>query len=694
MSMSLKGTDCSLTIPNKHRHIYWQTLYREVRFPVMASLDEIRQTFLSYFEQNNHELVTSAPLVPQDDPSLLFVNAGMVPFKNIFTGAQKSQFPRAVSAQKCVRAGGKHNDLENVGYTARHHTFFEMLGNFSFGDYFKERAIELAWRLVTQEFGLPEDRLLVTVYAEDGEAADLWKKIAGLSEERIIPINSSDNFWSMGATGPCGPCSEIFYDHGENIAGGPPGSPDKDGDRFVEIWNLVFMQFEQQEDGSRSDLPKPSIDTGMGLERIAAILQSVHSNYETDLFQNLISAAAECLQVKPDARNSASFRAIADHIRSINFLLADGVTPVNEGRGYVLRRIIRRAMRHGHLLGARKPFLFHLCDDLEKFMGKAYPELTRALDANRQIMQQEEERFLRTLDTGMGLLKSASCELPAGAKFSGETAFKLYDTYGFPLDLTKDVLRPMKLTVDEAEFDREMQAQKERARAGWTGSGDKALGAVWQKMADQFAPTLFVGYEKLESDAKMLALLNENFEQIETLEAQQKGYLLLDQTPFYAESGGQAGDQGWLIPGDARAKDVNENWITVSSVTKPAGLHVHHIKAGKAALRAGQELFVRVDTKWRQPTKANHSATHLLHEALRRVLGNHVAQKGQMVDRDRIRFDFAHFQPVSADELRLIEDQVNQVIRANTPTKTQLMTLEMRLKKEPSHYLVKNMTMK
>ena len=630
----------------------------------MASLNEIRSAFLEFFRRKEHALAASAPLVPQNDPTLLFVNAGMVPFKNYFTGAETAPWPRAASSQKCVRAGGKHNDLDNVGYTARHHTFFEMLGNFSFGDYFKERAISEAWELLTKEFQLPVERLLVTVYAEDDEAHGLWKKIAGLPDDKIIRIGSSDNFWSMGDTGPCGPCSEIFFDHGSHIPGGPPGSPDEDGDRFVEIWNLVFMQYEQQANGERQRLPKPSIDTGMGLERIAAVLQGVHDNYDVDLFRAL-SAAAKAELGAAEAETTPSHRVIADHLRSSSFLIADGVTPSNEGRGYVLRRIMRRAMRHAHLLGAEEPLMHRLAPALVTQMGGAYPELKRAQAAIIDTLRQEEERFRRTLGRGMSLLDEATAGLAPGGVIPGETAFKLYDTYGFPLDLTQDAVRAKGLTVDLEGFDAAMARQREQAREAWSGSGQVAAAAEWFAIRDRLGPTAFMGYEAGETVGELLVLAADG-QEVERAQAGRTVQALFDRTPFYAESGGQAGDQGeaeWP-GGRGRVRDVQ----------KQAGdLHVHELEILEGELAVGARVRLAVDPERRLSTRANHSATHLLHAALRNVLGPHVTQKGQMVDGERIRFDFSHGAPLTAEEIDRIEAEVNAVVRQNLPAETKLM---------------------
>ncbi|KCZ60750.1 alanine--tRNA ligase [Hyphomonas chukchiensis] len=634
----------------------------------MTGVNDIRESFLSFFEKQGHTRRASAPLVPQNDPTLLFVNAGMVPFKNIFTGAETPFAPRATTSQKCVRAGGKHNDLDNVGYTARHHTFFEMLGNFSFGDYFKEQAIQYGWNLVTKEFGLDPKRLLVTVYAEDDEAAALWKKIAGLPDDRIIRIATSDNFWSMGDTGPCGPCSEIFYDHGDKIPGGPPGSPDEDGDRFIEIWNLVFMQFDQSADGSRISLPKPSIDTGMGLERIAAVLQGVHNNYEIDLFANLIKAEEDLYGAKAEGDHLASFRVIADHLRTSAFLIADGVLPSNEGRGYVLRRIMRRAMRHGHLLGARAPMMHRLTPALIGEMGKAYPELGRAKAAIESALEQEEGRFQRTLGRGLSLLEEATTGLGAGDALPGETAFRLYDTFGFPLDLTQDILRARGMSVDTDAFDAAMDVQREGSRSAGFTSGDAATDDIWFAVREKSGATKFGGYGATEGQGKLVAIAAGGA-LVDTLEPG-AAELVFDATPFYAESGGQAGDHGEIaFEGGAR--------FIVRDVQKRAGdvhVHVGELVSGSAKLGAVAKLHV--DAVRRKAVMANHSATHLLHAALRNVLGEHVTQKGSLVEADRLRFDFSHGAPVTAAQLEAIEDQVNAVIRQNAAAEIKVTTPE------------------
>ncbi|WP_298742680.1 alanine--tRNA ligase [uncultured Brevundimonas sp.] len=636
----------------------------------MASLNQIRSTFLDYFAADGHEKVPSAPLVPQNDPTLLFVNAGMVPFKNVFTGQETRAVKRAASSQKCIRAGGKHNDLDNVGYTARHHTFFEMLGNFSFGDYFKEHAIEMAWNLVTREFGIPAERLMATVYIDDDEAFDLWRKIAGLPESRIARIAGSDNFWSMGDTGPCGPCTEIFYDHGDHIWGGPPGTPDEDGDRWVEIWNLVFMQFDQAADGSRSLLPKPSIDTGMGLERVAAVLQGVHSNYETDLFRTLIAASEHETDTAAEGDRAPSHRVIADHLRASSFLIADGVTPSNEGRGYVLRRIMRRAMRHAHLLGAAEPLMHKLVPTLVREMGDAYPELRRAQAFIEDTLKQEEIRFRTTLGRGMGLLEEAARDLGEGGVLPGRTAFTLYDTYGFPLDLTQDEARRRGFTVDTEGFDAAMQAQRSRSREHWTGSGQTASAGEWLALRDRLGPTVFTGYDAVEDSGEVLAIVRDGAS-IDALGAGETAEVLFDQTPFYGEGGGQAGDRGEIEWTDAHGETGAG---TVLDVQKHAGdLYAHRIEIGSGALAIGARVQLRVDAQARLTTRANHSAAHLLHKALANVLGGHVAQKGQMVDSERLRFDFSHNAPVTEEELARMEDEVNAVIRQNLPAETRMM---------------------
>jgi alanyl-tRNA synthetase len=632
----------------------------------MPSLNNIRSDFLTYFTDRDHKLIASAPLVPQSDPSLLFVNAGMVPFKNVFTGAERPPAPRATSAQKCVRAGGKHNDLDNVGYTGRHQTFFEMLGNFSFGDYFKEGAIELAWAMVNRDLGLPRDRLIVTIHPKDEDAAELWKKIAGFSDDRIIRLE--ENFWSMGDTGPIGTNTEIFYDHGDTVAGGPPGSPDEDGDRFAEFWNLVFMQWERFADGSQRDLPKPQIDTGMGLERMTTILQGVHSNYDIDLFKTLIEASVDLTGKKAEGEVRFSHRIIADHLRASAFLIADGVSPSNEGRGYVLRRIMRRAMRHAHLLGAEEPLMYRLTPTLVDQMGDAYPELKRAKATIEETLRQEEERFRRTLGRGMALLDEATAGLAEGGMLSGETAFKLYDTYGFPLDLTEDAIRARGIGVDHAGYDAAMGRQRAMARENWTGSGQTAQTAEWLALRDQFGPTAFSGYEQVDDMGRVLALVVDGAI-VSAAEAGQTVQALFDRTPFYAEGGGQAGDRGEASWPDGQG--------VVLDTQKEAGdLSVHTLKITTGQLSTGAEVMLSVDPERRLRTRANHSAAHLVHAALGHVLGPHVAQKGQLVDAERMRFDFAHSGPLTVDELDRIEAEVNAVIRQNLPAKTEEMAPE------------------
>ena len=634
----------------------------------MSGVNDIRASFLDYFAKAGHEIVPSSPLVPRNDPTLMFTNAGMVQFKNVFTGLEKRPYQRAVTAQKCVRAGGKHNDLDNVGYTARHHTFFEMLGNFSFGDYFKDRAIELAWNLVTKEFGLPKDKLTATVYVDDDQAFDLWKKIAGLPDSRIIRIAGSDNFWQMGDLGPCGPCSEIFYDHGDKIPGGPPGSPDAEGDRFIEIWNLVFMQFEQQPGGARIDLPRPSIDTGMGLERIAAVLQGTHDNYSIDLFRALIGAIAELTKVSPDGAQKASLRVIADHLRASAFLIADGVLPSNEGRGYVLRRIMRRAMRHAELLGAREPLMWKLVPVLVREMGQAYPELVRAEALITETLKLEETRFRKTLERGLSILDDETKMLKRGDNLKGETAFTLYDTFGFPLDLTQDALRARGIGVDLDAFNAAMEQQKAKARASWSGSGDAAASTAWYPIREKLGATEFLGYETETAEGVVTALVRDGKEVAE-LKAGETGVVIVNQTPFYGESGGQMGDTGVMKADGVRFK--------VSDTQKEAGdLFVHHGKVEQGALKIGQALALDVDHARRTAIRRNHSATHLLHEALRQVLGDHVAQKGSMVAPDRLRFDFSHPKPITAEELERVEDMANDYVLQNSPVTTRLMALD------------------
>ncbi|HQS11715.1 MAG: alanine--tRNA ligase [Sphingomonadales bacterium 35-56-22] len=632
----------------------------------MTSTNDIRRGFLDYFGAAQHDIVSSAPLVPYNDPTLMFVNAGMVPFKNVFTGLESREIPRAASSQKCVRAGGKHNDLDNVGYTARHHTFFEMLGNFSFGDYFKEQAITHAWTLLTKEWGLDPSHLTTTVYHTDDEAFDLWRKIAGLPEERIIRIATNDNFWSMGDTGPCGPCSEIFYDHGDHIFGGPPGSPDEDGDRFVEIWNLVFMQFERQDDGTDVPLPKPSIDTGMGLERIAAVMQGVHDNYDTDTFKALINASEELTGTKAQGDQMASHRVIADHLRSTSFLLADGVMPSNEGRGYVLRRIMRRAMRHAHILGAKEPLMHRLVGSLAAEMGAAYPELLRAQPMIEATLKQEETQFRRTLDKGIKLLDEATTGMQPGDILAGDTAFKLYDTYGFPYDLTEDALRAQGLGIDQAGFETAMNNQKAMARAAWKGSGAKASDDVWFDIAERVGSTEFTGYAANEGEGQVVALVNDGVE-VQSAVANDTVTVITNQTPFYGESGGQMGDAGVISSTNMRGE--------VTDTAKPLGrLHAHQVTIGTGDIKVGDFVTLKIDTTRRDSLRANHSATHLLHASLRERLGSHVTQKGSLVAPDRLRFDFSHNQAVTADEIAMIEADVNAQIRGNQAVTTRLMT--------------------
>ncbi|MGA8169441.1 MAG: alanine--tRNA ligase, partial [Methylocystis sp.] len=631
----------------------------------MSGVNQIRTAFLDYFARHDHELVPSSSLVPHNDPTLMFTNAGMVQFKNAFTGVEKRRRTRATSSQKCVRAGGKHNDLDNVGYTARHHTFFEMLGNFSFGDYFKEDAIELAWNLITREFQLPTDRLLVTVYHDDDTAFDLWKKIAGFPEQRIIRINSSDNFWSMGDLGPCGPCSEIFYDQGDALAGGPPGGPEQDGDRFLEFWNLVFMQYEQVAPGERVPLPRPSIDTGMGLERIAALLQGVTSNYETDLFRALTGAVADLTNVSASGPQAASHRVIADHLRACSFLIADGVTPSNEGRGYVLRRIMRRAMRHAQLLGAADPLMWRLVPTLVAQMGSAYPELHRAEALIGDTLLTEETRFRVTLARGLAILDEETAGLSAGARLSGETAFKLYDTFGFPLDLTEDALRPRGIGVDKQVFDAAMERQRAEARKAWAGSGETATEAVWYALKERVGATEFLGYDAESSEGVVTGLIRDGV-QTDWLKTGERGAVIVNQTPFYGESGGQVGDTGEL-----RAKGARFRVETTQKKLGDIIVHEGVVEEGEIAL--GQTLELDVDHARRRATRANHSATHILHEALRRVVGDHVQQKGSLVTPDRLRFDFTHPKPMTDEELAEVERLGNEIVQGNAAVETRLM---------------------
>ena len=633
----------------------------------MTSTNDIRRSFLDFFKGADHAEMPSAPLVPYNDPTLMFVNAGMVPFKNAFTGLETPPSPRATSSQKCVRAGGKHNDLDNVGYTARHHTFFEMLGNFSFGDYFKEQAIENAWNLLTKEWGLNPDRLVTTVYHTDDEAFDLWRKIAGLPEDRIIRIDTNDNFWSMGETGPCGPCSEIFYDHGDHIWGGLPGSPEEDGDRFVEIWNLVFMQFDQQADGTRLDLPKPSIDTGSGLERIAAVMQGVHNNYDIDTFKALIGASEHFTNVAAEGDSLASHRVIADHLRSVSFLMADGVLPSNEGRGYVLRRIMRRGMRHAHLLGAKDPLMHRLVPSLVAEMGQAFPELVRGQSLIEEVLLREETQFRRTLEKGLKLLDDATGDMGEGGELDGETAFKLYDTYGFPYDLTEDALRSRGIGVDRGGFDAAMTRQKEAARAAWKGSGEAASEEVWFDIADREGASEFTGYSSTSGEGTVVAIVKDG-DEVERARTGESVTILTNQTPFYGTSGGQTGDTGAITTLDGFAAEVTET-------AKPLGrLHAHHAKVEAGELALGDIVQLAVNEERRTAIRANHSATHLVHAALRNRLGGHVTQKGSLVAEDRLRFDFSQPTALTAEDIAAIEREVNAEIRANEAVSTRLMS--------------------
>ncbi len=634
----------------------------------MSGVNEIRSAFLDYFQENGHEIVESGPLVPRNDPTLMFTNAGMVQFKNVFTGVEKRPYSRAVTSQKCVRAGGKHNDLDNVGYTARHHTFFEMLGNFSFGDYFKDVAIELAWNLITKEYGLPADKLIATVYAEDDEAYDLWKKIAGLPDSRIIRIGTSDNFWSMGDVGPCGPCSEIFFDHGDRIPGGPPGSPDEDGDRFIEIWNLVFMQYEQIAGDERLILPKPSIDTGMGLERISAVLQGTHDNYETDLFRALIGATEEVLSRQQDPATRASYCVIADHLRASSFLIADGVLPSNEGRGYVLRRIMRRAMRHAQLLGAKDPMMFKLVPSLTAEMGRAFPELIRAENLISETLRLEEGRFHKTLARGLTILDDETSSMKAGDVLAGKVAFKLYDTYGFPLDLTEDALRGRDMTVDTDGFTKSMELQKAEARKAWSGTGDTSSDAIWFDIRDKAGATDFLGYETERAEGIVVGLVKDS-EQVDCLSSGDLGFVILNQTPFYGESGGQVGDRGTMV-GDGLNLEITDTQRRASD------LFVHACRIADGKVSVGDALELIVDHEHRQGARIHHSATHLLHEALRKILGDHVVQKGSLVEPDRLRFDFAHPKGIDAVDLTTIEDIANGIVAQNGAVETRLMSVD------------------
>jgi alanyl-tRNA synthetase len=634
----------------------------------MSGVNEIRANFLQFFARNGHEVVPSSSLVPRNDPTLMFTNAGMVQFKNVFTGVEKRPYVRAATAQKCVRAGGKHNDLDNVGYTARHHTFFEMLGNFSFGDYFKENAIEYAWDLLIREFGLSKERLTITVYYNDDEAFDLWKKISGLPDERVIRIATSDNFWAMGDTGPCGPCSEIFYDHGDHIPGGPPGSPDADGDRFIEIWNLVFMQYETLPGGERINLPRPSIDTGMGLERIAAVLQGVHDNYDIDLFRALIKASADLTGVDPDGPQRASHRVIADHLRTSAFLVADGVLPSNEGRGYVLRRIMRRAMRHAQILGARDPLMWRLVPALTREMGQAYPELLRAEALISETLKLEETRFRVTLVSGNTVLEEARAPLKPGDELDGKIAFKLKATYGFPIDLTLDALRSTGNTVNMAVYNQELERERAEARRAWAGSGEAATETVWYALRERIGATDFLGYETETAEGVIAAIVKDGVE-VESLAAGENGSLILNQTPFYGEAGGQVGDVGEISAPGFRA-------AVVDTRKKLGDLIVHDVSVVEGTARVGAAVELAVDHAARSATRANHSATHILHEALRRVLGDHVAQKGSLVSPERLRFDFAHPKPITAAELAAVEDIANRIVLENAEVTTRLMSLD------------------
>jgi len=628
------------------------------------SLNDIRNTFLNYFKKNDHKIVESSNLVPNNDPTLMFANSGMVQFKNVFTGLEKREYLRATTSQKCVRAGGKHNDLENVGYTPIHHTFFEMLGNFSFGDYFKDKAISLAWDLITKEFGLKKDRLYVTVFNEDDDAFNLWKKISGLNQDRIIKISTSDNFWSMGETGPCGPCSEIFYDHGNHLKGGPPGSTNQGGDRFIEIWNLVFMQFEQISKERRINLPKPSVDTGMGLERISALLQGTHDNYQTDHFKKLISSTSEILKIKTDKENIASFRVISDHLRASSFLIAEGVLPSNEGRGYVLRRIMRRGMRHSHLLGSKEPIFYKILKTLINEMSSSYPELVRAEALISETLKMEEEKFLVLLERGMNILEEETKKVKD--VFPGDVAFKLYDTYGFPLDLTQDVLRHKSIKVDTKVFDQLMANRREDAKKNWKGSGDSAVDHIWFNIREKLGPTDFLGYETDNSQGVVLSIIHDGKE-IEILNEDKEGIIITNQTPFYGESGGQIGDTGFLFG--------SKSQFEVTDTQKKLGdLHIHIGKLIKGSISKGDTLDLKIDTERRSSIRAYHSATHLLNEALRRVLGKHVTQKGSFVGSDRLRFDFSHMKPISKDEVNKIENYVNSMVESKGDVRTRLMT--------------------
>ena len=631
----------------------------------MSTLNDIRSTFLNYFDRQGHRVLPSSPLVPRNDPTLMFTNCGMVQFKNLFTGVETRDYTRATTAQKCVRAGGKHNDLDNVGYTARHHTFFEMMGNFSFGDYFKEEAIFYAWEMITKELCIPKEKLIVTVYHDDNEAVALWKKIAGLSDDKIIRIATNDNFWMMGPTGPCGPCSEIFYDHGDHIWGGPPGSPEEDGDRYVEIWNLVFMQYEQFEDGARMPLAAQSIDTGMGIERVAALLQGTNDNYSTDLVRNLIEASAHATSTDPDGPEKTHHRVIADHLRSTSFLIADGVLPSKDGRGYVLRRIMRRAMRHAHLIGAVDPLMHRLVPALVQQMGAAYPEIVQAQSSIEETLYQEETRFRTTLDKGLRLLEDEVTDLRAGGALPGATAFKLYDTFGFPLDLTQDALREKGMSVDIDGFDTAMAAQKTKARAAWSGSGEMADDTIWFDVLDAHGATDFLGYDTERAEGQIVSLVS-NGAQVETSAHGTSVQLVLNQTPFYAESGGQIGDRGLVV--------TETGTVTITDTRKTADLFIHIGTVTAGSITNGQAAKLQVDEVRRISIRANHSATHLLHEALRRSLGDHVTQRGSLNADDRLRFDFSHNQALTAAQLRQVQTEVNSIIRQNSYVETRIMT--------------------
>ncbi|MDP4832852.1 MAG: alanine--tRNA ligase [Rickettsiaceae bacterium] len=630
---------------------------------------QVRNTFIDFFKAEGHTHVPSSSLVPHNDPSLMFVNSGMVQFKDVFTGVEKRDYSKATSSQKSVRAGGKHNDLDNVGYTARHHTFFEMLGNFSFGNYFKEEAIYYAWNLLTKDFALDKNKLYVTVYHDDEEAASYWKKIAGFSDDRIIRISTNDNFWSMGDTGPCGPCSEVFYDHGAHIPGGLPGTPEEDGDRFIEIWNLVFMQYEQVDKDTRINLPNQSVDTGMGLERISAVIQGVHDNYDIDLFQDIIGYTESILKVKPQGEALFSYRVIADHLRSASFLIADGVMPSNEGRGYVLRRIMRRAMRHAHQLGAQDPLMYKLLPKLVDLFGHAYPEIKRAEDFVSSILQQEEERFKKTLDRGLKLLEEESVAISKGGKLSGEVAFKLYDTYGFPLDLTEDILKKQKVTVDNEEFDKQMLAQKERARKAWVGSGESKTDAIWFDISAEFGATDFLGYSLNIAEAKVISLVQEGAKLKQISKVGTKFTLIANQTPFYGESGGQMGDIGVITSPHCKIKVIN----TMKYLGKVIG-HVCELKEG--LISPGDEIKLEIDTNYRKNLRIHHTATHILHAVLRDVLGRHVTQKGSLVAQDKLRFDISHPKALMKAEIHLIESKVNHIISDNSKVNTKLMSTD------------------